>query len=115
MALAKVFTRLLGAVAGSAMLMSATAPCSAFTLASSSSQPSAANPGIERVWWDQWGRWHSNHRHWGWRRQGWRPPPPGYGFYAAPEPPAFGVYVSPPPPPVYEYYGPRQRWGDEDD
>jgi hypothetical protein len=107
MALANFSTCLLGTAVGSAMLLSTGAVSSAFTLESSSPQWSGAS--VERVWWDQWGRWHPNHRNWHWYRRPWGPPP-AYGYYA---PPAFGVYVSPPP--VYEYYGPRQRWGDEDE
>jgi hypothetical protein len=51
------------------------------------------------AWYDQWGRWHPNHR---WGPPG--PPPPGY-YYRPPPPP---VYYAPPayyrpPPPVYGY------------
>jgi len=114
MSLAKVSTCLFAAVAGSAALVGIATPSSAFTLAAPALARTVENRGIEHVWWDQWGRWHPNHRHWGSRHWGWGPPPPpAYDFYAPPAPPAFGVYVSPLPP-VYEYYGPRERWSDEE-
>ena len=113
MALAKVSTCLFAGVVGSAALVGIATPSSAFTLAAPTLARTVENRGIEHVWWDQWGRWHPNHRHWGSRHWGWGPPPPpAYDFYAPPAPPAFGVYVSPPP--VYEYYGPRERWSDEE-
>jgi hypothetical protein len=111
MASSKVSTSLLGAVAGAAMLLSSATPSFAFTLAATLLAQIVASPEIEHIWWNRWGRWHPN-RHW--HRWGWTAPP-AYGFYPTPAPPAFGVYVLPPPPPVYEYYVPRQRWGDEDD
>jgi len=69
------------ALAGAGALLMTSAPASAFTLSSPSFDQTVAGGGVEKVWWDNWGRWHPNHP-WGWRRWGWGPPPPRYGFYA---------------------------------
>ena len=115
MALSRVSTSALAAIAGMAMLISASTQSSAFTLAGPSPAMSVASPEIQPVWWDRWGRWHPIHRRWGWRRWG-PPPPPEYGYYPPPGLPAFGFYA-PPAPPAYGYegyYGPREHWGDDD-
>ncbi len=62
---------LIAAVAGAAMQALAAAPAEAFTLGSPSPAPIVASADIDHVWYDQWGRWHPNHR-WG--------PPPVYGY-----------------------------------
>ena len=55
---------------------------SAFTLSAPSIAAPVAGGNIDRVWWDRWGRWHPNHRHyWGPRPWGWGPPPPRWGYY----------------------------------
>jgi hypothetical protein len=61
----------------------AAAPAPAFTLSSPSLDQPVVSGGIEKVWWDRWGRWHPN-RPWGWRRWGWGWGPRPYGFYAGP-------------------------------
>ena len=55
---------LIAAVAGAAMQALAAAPAEAFTLGSPSPAPIVASADIDHVWYDQWGRWHPNHR-WG--------------------------------------------------
>jgi hypothetical protein len=65
------------------MLALTATPSSAFTLSSPSLEQPVASAGIDKVWWDRWGRWHPNVRwvhpyyyrvsHWhcwwnGWRR-----------------------------------------------
>lgn len=75
----------LAALASAMLLMAAPAgTASALTLFSPSIAAPAPSPDVQPVWWDSWGRWHPNHRHWGWRRWGWGPPPPPpppWGFY----------------------------------
>jgi cytochrome b len=74
-----MFTRVLigggaAALVGVAMLATSTSPSSAFTLSLPSLEQPMASSQVERVWWDRWGRWHSDHRRWG-SGQGhdWRP------------------------------------------
>jgi hypothetical protein len=105
--IASISIRCLSAVAGLAMLAGATPQSFALTPKALPPAQSIQNPDVQRVWWDQWGRWHPNHRHW--HRWGWGPPP------APPPVFGFGVYVPPPlAPPIYEYYGPRPHWEEDE-
>jgi len=70
----------LAAIAGAAALLLTAAPAPAFTLSSPSLDHPVLNSGIQKVWWDRWGRWHPNHP-WGW---GWGHPV--YGYYWRPGP-----------------------------
>ena len=71
-----------GAIAGIAMLAGSSGSAAAFTLSSPSLSQPVLSPGVERVWWDRWGRWHPN---WGWRRR-WRHPDYRAYYYGAPYP-----------------------------
>ena len=42
-------------------------PSSALTLSSTSLVDRGDQPAIQKVWYDQWGEWHPNHRHYGHR------------------------------------------------
>jgi hypothetical protein len=52
----------LAALACATMLALSMSPAAAFTLPGPSFGDSAASGQIEKVWWDQWGNWHHNHR-----------------------------------------------------
>jgi hypothetical protein len=55
----------LAALAGAAMLAVSSSPSFAFTLSSPSLEAPVAGVGVQKVWWDRWGRWHPNHPYWG--------------------------------------------------
>ena len=103
--ISNIFLRCLSAAAGLAILAGAPSQSLALTPKGLLDAQSIPNPDVQPVWWDQWGRWHPNHRHW--RRWAWGPPPAPPAVYG------FGVYA-PPPPPVYEYYVPRPHWEEDE-
>ena len=71
-------------IAGAAMLLATSGPSAAFTLSSPSLEQPVAAAGVDRVWWDRWGRWRPNGWGWGAPRWGWGWHRPVYGFYGGP-------------------------------
>jgi hypothetical protein len=66
------------ALACASMLAISASSASAFTLSAPSLEQPVVASQIDRVWWDNWGRWHPDHPHWGphWGPgPGWGPPP----------------------------------------
>ena len=55
----------LAAVAGVAMLATASTSASAFTLESPALDRPVASADVQHVWYDAWGRWHPNRRYYG--------------------------------------------------
>lgn len=53
----------LAAVAGAAMLATASTSASAFTLNSPALDRPVASADVQHVWYDAWGRWHPNRRY----------------------------------------------------
>jgi len=62
MSMLNLANRSIATLAGAAMLALSMSPASAFTLSGSSLGDPMASGQIEKVWWDQWGNWHHNHR-----------------------------------------------------
>jgi hypothetical protein len=69
---------LVAALAGATLQVMASVPAEAFTLSSPSQAPAVAGADVDHVWYDAWGRWHPNHRHW--------VGGPGYGYGWHPHP-----------------------------
>ena len=61
MTLGKVSTWTTGALAGASMIAAAAGPASAFTLSGPSLGQPVAQAQVQKVWYDQWGRWHPRH------------------------------------------------------